>query len=91
MTSFENICKDASILEDILKLDSCERKKRLRLRNFKKEIDNFVFGDKIGQGSFGLVYRAYQISTRKTFAIKKKNYPPAHLSLIANLLITMNI
>ncbi len=72
MTSFENICKDASILEDILKLDSCERKKRLRLRNFKKEIDNFVFGDKIGQGSFGLVYRAYQISTRKTFAIKKK-------------------
>ena len=70
MPNYEEICDDLNVLQHILKKK--ESRKKTRISKWKKKIDTFKFGKKIGQGSFGKVYRASERSSGTVYACKKK-------------------
>lgn len=70
MPNYEEICDDLNVLQHILKKK--ESRKKTRISKWKKKIDTFKFGKKIGQGSFGKVYRASERSSGHVYACKKK-------------------
>jgi serine/threonine protein kinase len=73
MASFDFIKNDFEIINYLINQNLTNlRAERLLMRNFKKEIQQFDFAQKIGQGSFGQVFLAREIASGKKYAIKKK-------------------